>query len=142
MEFIQDGDVALFSRGPNSNNSQFMITFRPLPVLNRQHVVIGTVLKGMKVIRKVRSLLCRELDYVIVSQERVSVIVRRVCVSMLYLRAATLICFSSHTCAWDVINHISRACSSLHLPLVTIRLTSLSACTRKPSPCILMREHC
>ena len=53
MEFVQDGDVAMISGGPHSNNSQFMITFCPLPVLNRQHVVIGTVLKGMRVIRRV-----------------------------------------------------------------------------------------
>ncbi|XP_026194542.1 peptidyl-prolyl cis-trans isomerase E [Cyclospora cayetanensis] len=53
MEFVQDGDVAMLSRGPNSNSSLFLISFCPLPVLNRQHVVIGTVLKGMRVIRRI-----------------------------------------------------------------------------------------
>ncbi|KAL8429889.1 hypothetical protein Efla_004703 [Eimeria flavescens] len=42
-EFLQDGDVAMVSSGPHSNNSQFLITFCPLPVLNRQHVVIEDV---------------------------------------------------------------------------------------------------
>ncbi|KAF8819948.1 putative cyclophilin [Cardiosporidium cionae] len=53
MEFIQDGDVALCNSGPHSNSSHFMITFSPLKVLHGQNVVIGTVLKGMQVIRKV-----------------------------------------------------------------------------------------
>ncbi|CDJ43441.1 cyclophilin, putative [Eimeria tenella] len=53
MEFIQDGDLAMVSRGPHSNSSTFLITFCPLPILNKQHVVIGTVLKGMRVIRRI-----------------------------------------------------------------------------------------
>lgn len=53
MEFVQDGDVGLMNTGPFSNASQFLLTLRPLPPLNRNYVVIGTVLKGMKVIRKV-----------------------------------------------------------------------------------------
>ncbi|CBZ52744.1 putative cyclophilin [Neospora caninum Liverpool] len=53
MQFIQDGDVALMNTGPSTNNSQFIITFNALKPLNRNYVVIGTVLKGMRVIKKI-----------------------------------------------------------------------------------------
>ncbi|KEP66157.1 UNVERIFIED_CONTAM: cyclophilin, putative [Hammondia hammondi] len=53
MQFIQDGDVALMNTGPSTNNSQFIITFNALTPLNRNYVVIGTVLKGMRVIKKI-----------------------------------------------------------------------------------------
>lgn len=51
-EFVQEGDVAMWNNGPNSNGSQFFITFTPLQPLTGRFVVIGTVLKGMKVIRQ------------------------------------------------------------------------------------------
>eukprot|EP00451_Oxyrrhis_marina_P002643 CAMPEP_0204263018 /NCGR_PEP_ID=MMETSP0468-20130131/8059_1 /ASSEMBLY_ACC=CAM_ASM_000383 /TAXON_ID=2969 /ORGANISM="Oxyrrhis marina" /LENGTH=339 /DNA_ID=CAMNT_0051237735 /DNA_START=153 /DNA_END=1172 /DNA_ORIENTATION=- len=50
MDFIQDGDVAMASWGPNTNSSQFMITLIPATTMFGKHVVFGTVLKGMKVI--------------------------------------------------------------------------------------------
>eukprot|EP00388_Colpodella_angusta_P014911 GDKJ01037125.1.p1 GENE.GDKJ01037125.1~~GDKJ01037125.1.p1 ORF type:complete len:345 (-),score=72.41 GDKJ01037125.1:93-1127(-) len=50
-EFVQEGDVAMWNNGPNSNGSQFFISFTPLQPLTGRFVVIGTVLKGMKVIR-------------------------------------------------------------------------------------------
>ncbi|CEM12875.1 unnamed protein product [Vitrella brassicaformis CCMP3155] len=54
MEFIQDGDVAMVSTGPNSNNSQFFITFSPMSRIEQGRcVVFGTVLKGMRVVREV-----------------------------------------------------------------------------------------
>ncbi|PFH37830.1 putative cyclophilin [Besnoitia besnoiti] len=53
MRFIQDGDVALMNSGPSTNNSQFFITFNALTPLSRNYVVIGTVLKGMRVIKKI-----------------------------------------------------------------------------------------
>ncbi|VWU49396.1 peptidyl-prolyl cis-trans isomerase, putative [Hepatocystis sp. ex Piliocolobus tephrosceles] len=53
MEFVQDGDVALFNEGPHTNNSKFIITFSPMPILHKHNVVIGTVLKGMNIIRSI-----------------------------------------------------------------------------------------
>ncbi|SBT80840.1 peptidyl-prolyl cis-trans isomerase, putative [Plasmodium malariae] len=55
MEFVQDGDVALYNEGPHSNSSQFIITFSPMPILHNHNVVIGTVLKGMDIIRKIEN---------------------------------------------------------------------------------------
>jgi len=37
----------------NENASQFMITFKPLTVLNSRHVVFGRVIGGMKTLRLV-----------------------------------------------------------------------------------------
>ncbi|SBT48496.1 peptidyl-prolyl cis-trans isomerase, putative [Plasmodium ovale wallikeri] len=56
MEFVQDGDVALFNDGPHSNSSQFIITFSPMPILHKHNVVIGTVLKGMDIIRMIENI--------------------------------------------------------------------------------------
>ncbi|CRH02581.1 peptidyl-prolyl cis-trans isomerase, putative [Plasmodium relictum] len=56
MEFVQDGDVALYNDGPHNNSSQFIITFSPMPILHKHNVVIGTVLKGMNIIRMIENL--------------------------------------------------------------------------------------
>lgn len=56
MEFVQDGDVALYNVGPHTNSSQFLITFAPMPILHKHNVVIGTVLKGMNIIRMIEQL--------------------------------------------------------------------------------------
>ncbi|CRG97721.1 peptidyl-prolyl cis-trans isomerase, putative [Plasmodium gallinaceum] len=56
MEFVQDGDVALYNDGPHNNSSQFIITFSPMPILHKHNVVIGTVLKGMNIIRMIEKL--------------------------------------------------------------------------------------
>ena len=39
--------------GPNTNNSQFMITLFPLPWLDGKHVVFGRVIKGYEICRKI-----------------------------------------------------------------------------------------
>jgi peptidylprolyl isomerase len=51
-EFVQDGDLAMMNNGPNTNDSRFLITLRPCEAFYGKHVVFGTVLKGMKVIRE------------------------------------------------------------------------------------------
>ena len=53
VQFVQDGDLAMHSNGPNTNASQFLITLAPMPRMHGQHVCFGTVLKGMKVVRAI-----------------------------------------------------------------------------------------
>ena len=48
-----EGLLTMANKGPNTNNSQFMITLFPLPWLDGKHVVIGRVIKGYEVVRKI-----------------------------------------------------------------------------------------
>ena len=53
MSFRQDGDLAMENCGPNSNASKFLISLAPMFSFNGMYVVFGTVVKGMKVVRKI-----------------------------------------------------------------------------------------
>lgn len=53
VPFVQDGDLAMASDGPNTNASQFLVTLAPMPRLQGQFVCFGTVLCGMKVLRTI-----------------------------------------------------------------------------------------
>eukprot|EP00747_Dinoflagellata_sp_TGD_P163739 gnl/TRDRNA2_/TRDRNA2_182746_c0_seq1.p1 gnl/TRDRNA2_/TRDRNA2_182746_c0~~gnl/TRDRNA2_/TRDRNA2_182746_c0_seq1.p1 ORF type:complete len:262 (+),score=49.35 gnl/TRDRNA2_/TRDRNA2_182746_c0_seq1:89-874(+) len=52
MEFLQDGDIAMINWGKNTNSSIFMITLSSQRMYYGHHVVFGTVMKGMRVVRE------------------------------------------------------------------------------------------
>jgi len=56
MEFLRDGDLAMINWGKNTNSSTFMITLSSQRQMYGHHVVFGTVMKGMKVVREIGEL--------------------------------------------------------------------------------------
>mmetsp|Transcript_18184 Transcript_18184/g.31927 ORF Transcript_18184/g.31927 Transcript_18184/m.31927 type:complete len:264 (+) Transcript_18184:55-846(+) len=53
MEFLRDGDLAMCNWGKNTNTSVFMITLSQQQAFTNHHVVFGTVLSGMRVVREI-----------------------------------------------------------------------------------------
>lgn len=55
-EFLREGDLAMINWGKNTNRSIFMITLSRQSMFYGHHVVFGTVLKGMRVVREMGEL--------------------------------------------------------------------------------------
>ncbi len=49
------GDLSMANSGPNSNRSQFFITFLPTPWLDGKHSVFGQVIEGIEVLDAVEA---------------------------------------------------------------------------------------
>jgi cyclophilin family peptidyl-prolyl cis-trans isomerase len=53
LRFDQDGLLAMANSGPNTNGSQFFITYAPAPWLNGMHTIFGKVVNGMDVVEQI-----------------------------------------------------------------------------------------
>lgn len=49
LRFDDAGYLAMANAGPNTNGSQFFITYGPTPHLNDRHTIYGRVVEGMEV---------------------------------------------------------------------------------------------
>ncbi|GAC1371557.1 MAG: peptidylprolyl isomerase [Ktedonobacteraceae bacterium] len=49
-----EGILSMANAGPNTNGSQFFITYGPTPHLNGRHAVFGKVSKGLEILRAIR----------------------------------------------------------------------------------------
>jgi cyclophilin family peptidyl-prolyl cis-trans isomerase len=53
LRFDQEGLLAMANGGPNTNGSQFFITYAPAPWLNGLHTIFGKVVSGMDVLEQI-----------------------------------------------------------------------------------------
>lgn len=56
------GWLSMANAGPNTNSSQFFITFIATPFLNGRHTVFGKVLEGMELLGKIEAVETNRMD--------------------------------------------------------------------------------
>jgi peptidylprolyl isomerase len=55
LKHASPGLLSMANHGPNTNNSQFFITFSPCPSLDGKHTVFGKLLEGDKLLQKIQN---------------------------------------------------------------------------------------
>ena len=56
LKFDKPGLLAMANAGPNTNGSQFFITFVPTPWLDGNHTIFGEVIEGQEVLDKIEAI--------------------------------------------------------------------------------------
>ena len=63
IKHTKKGLLSMANSGPNTNGSQFFITFKETPWLDNKHVVFGEVVKGLEILDKIENIPTDENDY-------------------------------------------------------------------------------